>query len=100
MPVLQRKLFNRGGSVARGTGITSGLVPVQKFAPGGEVTGTAGLLDTGPVPAGKILDGGSFVDNQTYTTQVPTLEELTEKIEALLNLYMVQDPIDYQSLKF
>ena len=84
MSVLQRKLFNRGGNVARGTGITSGLLPVQKFNIGGKVTGTGALLDfnnqeTGPIPAGKILDGGSLVDNQTYTTQVPTLEELTEK---------------------
>ena len=91
MSVLQRKLFNRGGSVARGTGITSGLINTPKrgyvdgpgsYAGMGEEnlpTGTAGLFDTGPVPAGKILDGGSLVDNQTYTTQVPTLEELTEK---------------------
>ena len=87
MGILQRKLFNRGGSVARGTGITSGLINTPKRGyvdgPGsyaGEFpTGTAGLLDTGPVPAGKILDGGSLVDNQTYTTQVPTLQELTEK---------------------
>jgi len=91
MPVLQRKLFNRGGSVARGTGITSGLeTPKRGYVDGpgsysGEFpTGTGALLDfnnqnTGPVPAGNIIDGGSLVDNQTYTTQVPTLEELTEK---------------------
>jgi len=76
MPVLQRKLFNRGGSVARGTGITSGLVPVQKFAPGGEVTGTAGLLDTGPVPAGKILDAGSPVNTTSYTSNLPTVADI------------------------
>jgi len=91
MGILQRRLFNRGGSVARGTGITSGLIntPKRGYVDGpGSYQGigdenlpasTAGLLDTGPVPAGKILDGGSLVDNQTYTTQVPTLEELTEK---------------------
>ena len=92
MGILQRRLFNRGGSVARGTGITSGLINTPKRGyvdgPGSyqgigdenlPITGTGGLLDTGPVPAGKILDGGSLVDNQTYTTQVPTLEQLTEK---------------------
>ena len=36
MAVLGRKLFNRGGQVSsRGVGITSGLVPVQKFENGG-----------------------------------------------------------------
>ena len=39
MAVLNRKLFNRGGPVSsRGVGITSGLVPVQKFVEGGEAT--------------------------------------------------------------
>ena len=39
MAVLNRKLFNRGGPVSsRGVGITSGLVPVQKFDNGGEAT--------------------------------------------------------------
>ena len=39
MSVLGRKLFNRGGQVSsRGVGITSGLVPVQKFQEGGEAT--------------------------------------------------------------
>ena len=41
MSVLNRKLFNRGGTVSsRGVGITSGLVdqPVQRFENGGEVT--------------------------------------------------------------
>ena len=37
MSVLNRKLFNRGGRVSsRGVGITSGLVPVQRFSNGGE----------------------------------------------------------------
>ena len=36
MSVLNRRLFNRGGKVSsRGVGITSGLVPVQKFENGG-----------------------------------------------------------------
>jgi hypothetical protein len=62
MAVLNRKMFSRGGFAHRGTGITTGLTPVQKFAPGGEVTGTGALLDldpnavnTGPEPAGKVL---------------------------------------------
>jgi len=39
MAVLNRKLFNRGGPVSsRGVGITSGLVPVQRFQEGGEAT--------------------------------------------------------------
>ncbi len=39
MSVLGRKLFNRGGQVSsRGVGITSGLIPVQKFQEGGEAT--------------------------------------------------------------
>ena len=44
MSVLNRKMFGRGYAMggpvksSRGVGITSGLVPVQKFAPGGEVT--------------------------------------------------------------
>ena len=39
MSVLGRKLFNRDGQVSsRGVGITSGLVPVQKFQTGGEAT--------------------------------------------------------------
>ena len=38
MTVLRRKLFNRGGPVSsRGVGITSGLVPVQRFQTGGDV---------------------------------------------------------------
>ena len=38
MSIYTRRLFNRGGKVSsRGVGITSGLVPVQNFAPGGEV---------------------------------------------------------------
>jgi hypothetical protein len=38
MTVLNRKLFNRGGSVSsRGVGITSGLVPVRGYANGGSV---------------------------------------------------------------
>jgi hypothetical protein len=60
MAVLNRKMFSRGGFAHRGTGITTGLTPVQKFAPGGEVTGTGALLELdpnavneGPEPAGK-----------------------------------------------
>ena len=44
MSVLNRKMFGRGYAMggpvksSRGVGITSGLTPVQKFAPGGSVT--------------------------------------------------------------
>ena len=37
MSVLRRKMFKGGGYAHRGTGITSGLVPVQRFDNGGEV---------------------------------------------------------------
>ena len=37
MSVFNRRMFNRGGYVHRGTGITSGLTPVQRFDNGGEV---------------------------------------------------------------
>ena len=36
MSVFNRRMFNRGGYVHRGTGITSGLTPVQRFDNGGE----------------------------------------------------------------
>ncbi len=88
MPVLQRKLFNRGGSVARGTGITSGLINTPKrgyvdgpgsYAGMGEEnlpTGTAGLFDTGPVPAGKILDAGAPVNTTSYTSNLSTVADI------------------------
>ena len=88
MSVLQRRLFNRGGSVARGTGITSGLINTPKrgyvdgpgsYAGMGEEnlpTGTAGLFDTGPVPAGKILDAGSPVNTTSYTSNLPTVADI------------------------
>jgi len=47
MSVLGRKLFNRGGQVSsRGVGITSGLVPVQKFDKGGIAEKYASSLET------------------------------------------------------
>jgi len=88
MSVLQRKLFNRGGNVARGTGITSGLINTPKrgyvdgpgsYAGIGEEnlpTGTAGLFDTGPVPAGKILDSGAPVNTTSYTSNLPTVADI------------------------
>jgi len=45
MSVLRRNMFRGGGYAHRGTGITSGLVPVRGYANGGEITGTGGLLD-------------------------------------------------------
>ena len=100
MGILQRRLFNRGGNVARGTGITSGLINTPKRGyvdgPGSyagkedgdlakeilfglgndDVTGTGGLLDTGPVPAGKILDAGSPVNTTSYTSNLPTVADI------------------------
>jgi hypothetical protein len=88
MSVLQRKLFNRGGNVARGTGITSGLIntPKRGYVDGpGSYQGigdenlpasTAALLDTGPVPAGKILDAGSPVNTTSYTSNLPTVTDI------------------------
>ena len=64
MAVLNRKLFNRGGPVSsRGVGITSGLVPVQKFQEGGKVSKleafSPALLDFGGrLLSGKSLQGG------------------------------------------
>jgi len=64
MAVLNRKLFNRGGPVSsRGVGITSGLVPVQKFQEGGRVSKlealSPALLDFGGrLLASKSLQGG------------------------------------------
>ena len=37
MSVLKRNMFKGGGFAHRGTGITSGLVPVQRFDDGGDV---------------------------------------------------------------
>jgi hypothetical protein len=64
MSVLGRKLFNKGGQVSsRGVGITSGLVPVQKFQEGGKVSKlealSPALLDLGGrLLASKSLQGG------------------------------------------
>ena len=64
MAVLNRKLFNRGGPVSsRGVGITSGLVPVQKFQEGGKVSRlgalSPALLDFGGrLLVSKSLQGG------------------------------------------
>ena len=64
MAVLNRKLFNRGGPVSsRGVGITSGLVPVQKFQEGGKVSKlgalSPALLDFGGrLLSSKSLQGG------------------------------------------
>ena len=88
MGILQRRLFNRGGSVARGTGITSGLIntPKRGYVDGpGSYQGigdenlpasTAALLDTGPVPAGKILDAGSPVNTTSYTSNLPNVADI------------------------
>jgi len=46
MSILRRKLFNRGGYAHRGTGITSGLTPVQRFQGGGQATIRPEMLPT------------------------------------------------------
>jgi len=83
MSVFNRKLFfNRGGQVsARGTGITDGLVPVQKFEKGGKVSRLEALspflLDVG----GRLLGGTSMTGNfgeiagQAVAGAAPTLSE-------------------------
>ena len=76
MSVLQRKLFNRGGEVARGTGITSGLINTPRR---GYVDGPGSYAGEFDSTASLPVQGGSATDQTTYTTSVPTLQELTEK---------------------
>ena len=60
MSVLNRKLFNRGGPVSsRGVGITSGLVPVQKFHFGGSVSKLEALSPALLDLSGRLLAGTS-----------------------------------------
>ena len=60
MSVLNRKLFNRGGKVSsRGVGITSGLVPVQKFQSGGSVSKLEALSPALLDLSGRLLAGTS-----------------------------------------
>ena len=60
MSVLNRKLFNRGGPVSsRGVGITSGLVPVQKFQSGGSVSKLEALSPALLDLSGRLLAGTS-----------------------------------------
>ena len=60
MSVLNRKLFNRGGKVSsRGVGITSGLVPVQKFQNGGSVSKLEALSPALLDLSGRLLAGTS-----------------------------------------
>ena len=63
MSVLKRHMFNRGGYVARGTGITSGLAsPVKGYAKGGitkrEAYTPAFMNLFGAMMSGKSLQGG------------------------------------------
>ena len=59
MSVLKRRMFNQGGVVtSRGTGITSGLTPVQRFDNGGEVDGSNLPYKT---KKSWILEGGVHV---------------------------------------
>ena len=63
MNVLKRHMFNRGGYVARGTGITSGLAsPIKGYAKGGitkkEAYTPAFMNLFGAMMSGKSLQGG------------------------------------------
>ena len=85
MAVLNRKLFNRGGPVSsRGVGITSGLVPVQKFQEGGKVSRlgalSPALLDFGGrLLASKSLQsgvtGGLDILGQSLSGSAPSFAE-------------------------
>jgi len=76
MTILQRRLFNRGGEVARGTGITSGLINTPRR---GYVDGPGSYAGEFDSTASLPVQEGSATDQTTYTTSVPTLQELTEK---------------------
>ena len=60
MRVLRRKLFNRGGYAHRGTGITSGLTPVQRFQGGGQATIRPEMLPTWMTFMGNLASGKSY----------------------------------------
>ena len=82
MSVLNRKLFNRGGPVSsRGVGITSGLVPVQKFQEGGKVSKLEALSPFLLDLSGRLLGGtsltGSFgeIAGQALSGSSPLLSE-------------------------
>ena len=82
MAVLNRKLFNRGGPVSsRGVGITSGLVPVQKFQEGGKVSKLEALSPFLMDLSGRLLGGtsltGSFgeIAGQALSGSSPLLAE-------------------------
>tara|TARA_R110002012_G_scaffold48147_1_gene125695 strand:+ start:555 stop:2417 length:1863 start_codon:yes stop_codon:yes gene_type:complete len=82
MAVLNRKLFNRGGPVSsRGVGITSGLVPVQKFQEGGEVSKLEALspflLDLSGRLLGNTSLTGSFgeIAGKSLSGAAPSLAE-------------------------
>ena len=70
MTILQRRLFNRGGEVARGTGITSGLINTPRR---GYVDGPGSYQGIGD----EILPtGGSAVNTTSYTSNLPTVEDI------------------------
>ena len=82
MAVLNRKLFNRGGPVSsRGVGITSGLVPVQKFQEGGKVSKLEALSPFLLDLSGRLFGGtsltGSFgeIAGQALSGSSPLLSE-------------------------
>ena len=98
MDILQRKLFNRGGYAARGTGITSGLIDTPKRgyvngpgSYGGNIPGTGSLLnysanDPNVIAGQKMTDarkyntsGGSPINTTSYTSDLPSVQDIFER---------------------
>ena len=84
MSVFRRKLFNRGGYAHRGTGITSGLTPVQRFQTGGQATIKPEMLPTWMTFMGNLASGKSYKEGfggamdilgQAATATAPVLAE-------------------------
>ena len=83
MGVLNRNMFNRGGYAHRGTGITSGLMPVRMHEGGVPDHKHTYMPDKSDAEVMELLQAGSLTTTtpgDTYQgTEVPTLEELYEK---------------------
>ena len=90
MSVFKRHMFNRGGYVARGTGITSGLVPVQKFQEGGlskkDIYRPAWMNLFGGMMSGKSLQGGfggaMDILGQSIQQSAPLFSQAAETVAA------------------
>ena len=78
MGILQRRLFNRGGSVARGTGITSGLINTPKR---GYVDGPGSYQGIGdenlPASTAGTCNGIKVVPGQIWACQADSGTALT-----------------------